>query len=231
MDEAFKQPSGEPEPPSKTVGRTWADVTIGATYIIFTIAALCAVGFILYIILGQIPQWFLIAVFVSFFSVPFITERIKADCDEYIVSHDPFNLTILSVGKKANLKVEGVPTLFSSDSGYIRKMVTHFDRSNMTATASSFAGFSQIDQVRDMATLQRLHDKLMALLKEDRLTAQTLGVEVEYQSREIVDWALKTIYGAIIPTEISEAFEDSKADKTTSESSILEALGVDEDGS
>jgi len=122
-----------------------------------------------------------------------------------------------------------VPTLFSSDSGYIRKMVTHFDRDTMTAKASNFGGFSQIDQVRDMSTLQRLHDKLMALLKEDRLTAQTLGVEVEYQSREIVDWALKTIYGAIIPTEISEAFGLDDEPKGETESDILEALGVDDE--
>lgn len=215
---------------SQVVGRTWADVTIGASYILFTIAALMAAGGLLYLFLGNIPQWFIISVVVSFGSIPFITERIKADCEEYIVSHDPFNLTILSVGKKAALNVEGVPTLFSSDSGYIRKMVTHFDRDTLTVKASNFGDFSQIDQVRDMTTLQRLHDKLMALLKEDRLTAQTLGIEVEYQSREIVDWALKTIYGSIIPNEVSEAFgiESDKA-PDLEESDILEALGVDDE--
>jgi hypothetical protein len=41
---------------------------------------------------------------------------------------------------------------------------------------------------------------------ESRVSAQTVGIEVEKQSIEIVDWALKTIYGAIIPTEVSEAF-------------------------
>ena len=218
------------ESSSPVIGRTWADVTIGAGYIFFTVAALVAAGVLLYLFLGTIPQWFIISVVVSFGSIPFITERVKADCEEYIVSHDPFNLTILSVGRKANLQVEGVPTLFSSDSGYIRKMVTDFDRDSLTVKASNFGDFSQIDQVRDMTTLQRLHDKLMALLKEDRLTAQTLGVEVEYQSREIVDWALKTIYGAIIPHEVSEAFE-SKSEtesETETESGILEALGVDE---
>ena len=215
---------------SAVVGRTWADLTIGATYVLFTVAALSGAGALLYLFLGNIPQWFIISVIVSFGSIPFISDRIRADCEEYIVSHDPFNLTILSVGKKANLQVEGVPTLFSSDSGYIRKMVTHFNPDTLTVKASNFGDFSQIDQVRDMTTLQRLHDKLMALLKEDRLTAQTLGVEVEYQSREIVDWALKTIYGAIIPHEVSEAFE-SKTEtetETETESAILEALGVDE---
>jgi hypothetical protein len=47
---------------------------------------------------------------------------------------------------------------------------------------------------------------LQSTLKESRISAQTVGVEVEKQSIEIVDWALKTIYGAIIPTEVSESF-------------------------
>ena len=216
----------------RTVGRTWADVTIGASYIIFTLAALAGAAALLYLFLGSVPQWFMIAVLVSLGSVPFISAHIRGDMEQFIISHDPFNLTILSVGRKADLKVEGTPTLFYSDSGYMRKMVTHFDRKTMTAKASGFGDFSQIDQIRDLTTLQRLHDKLLALLKEDRLTAQTLGVEVEYQSREIVDWALKTIYGAIIPTEISEAFgiksEGETETETETESAILEALGVDE---
>ena len=49
-------------------------------------------------------------------------------------------------------------------------------------------------------------EMLQSTLKESRISAQTVGVEVEKQSIEIVDWALKTIYGAIIPTEISESF-------------------------
>jgi len=221
----------EPIAPSRTVGRTWADVTIGATYIIFSLAVMAAVAGVMYMVLGEIPQWFILSLFISLGSIPFISERIRADMEQYIVSHDPFNLTILAVGRKADLKVEGVPTLFSSDSGYIRKMITHFDRDTMTVKASSFGDFSQIDQIRDLTTLQRLHDKLLDLLKADRLTAQTLGIEVEYQSREIVDWALKTIYGAIIPTEISEAFgiEDESKSESESESEILDSLGVETD--
>ena len=43
-------------------------------------------------------------------------------------------------------------------------------------------------------------------MRETRITKQTVGVEVEKKSAEIVDWSLQMIYGAIIPTEISEAF-------------------------
>ena len=57
-----------------------------------------------------------------------------------------------------------------------------------------------------MNTLQNLSILLEENLRESRMNAQTVGVEVEKQSRVIVDWALKTIYGSIIPNEISEVF-------------------------
>jgi hypothetical protein len=63
-----------------------------------------------------------------------------------------------------------------------------------------------IDQVRDLETLDKLTNMLESTLKESRISAQTVGIEVEKQSIEIVDWALRTIYGSIIPTEISESF-------------------------
>ena len=66
--------------------------------------------------------------------------------------------------------------------------------------------FTQLDQMRDLSTLQRMTETLEQTLRESRVSSQEVGVEVEKRSIEIVDWALKTIYGAIVPTEISEAF-------------------------
>ena len=85
-------------------------------------------------------------------------------------------------------------------------MLSSINVENKTAIGSEFANHTQIDQVRDLTTLQRMVDMLQSTLKESRISSQTVGVEVEKQSIQIVDWALKTIYGAIIPTEISEAF-------------------------
>ena len=73
-----------------------------------------------------------------------------------------------------------------------------------------------------------LTEMLENTLKESRISAQTVGVEVEKQSIEIVDWALKTIYGSIIPTEISQSFgidEESKdLDVELETDSIIEDL-------
>ena len=60
--------------------------------------------------------------------------------------------------------------------------------------------------MRDLTTLDRVIETLEETLKENRISSQEVGIEVEKQSIEIVDWALKTIYGAIVPTEISKAF-------------------------
>ena len=64
-------------------------------------------------------------------------------------------------------------------------------------------------------------------LKESRISSQTVGIEVEKQSIEIVEWALKTIYGSIIPTEISESFglDEKEADLDVK----LETDGILED--
>ena len=98
----------------------------------------------------------------------------------------------------------------------------------MKAKGSAFGSLTPIDQVRDLTTLQKLTDMLEKTLKESRISAQTIGIEVEKQSIEIVDWALKTIYGSIIPTEISESFgideKDGELDVELATDSILEDL-------
>jgi hypothetical protein len=91
--------------------------------------------------------------------------------------------------------------------------LTDLDKETMEGKGSAFGSLTPIDQVRDLTTLSKLTQMLEETLKESRISAQTVGIEVEKQSIEIVDWALKTIYGSIIPTEISESFgleEESK---------------------
>ena len=59
-------------------------------------------------------------------------------------------------------------------------------------------------------------------LKESRISAQTVGIEVEKQSIEIVDWALRTIYGSMIPNEISESFGLESEDKSLDPGEVFE---------
>jgi uncharacterized alkaline shock family protein YloU len=85
--------------------------------------------------------------------------------------------------------------------------------------------------VRDLNTLENLAKLLEDTLRESRMSAQTVGIEVEKQSKVIVDWALKTIYGSIIPTEISEIFgvEDDKKDPEFEHKKLEELAGEVDD--
>lgn len=187
-------------------GRTWADVFIGATYLTGGALFIIAMGIVVYFLSGKIPGWFYIAIFSSVIFVPFMMERAKDDSNLILVSDGPHRLTEYRIGNRVGLEIEGNGVLFQSNTGVIRQVLTSIDVENKTAIGSEFANATQIDQVRDLTTLQKMVEMLQATLKESRISAQTVGVEVEKQSIEIVDWALKTIYGAIIPTEVSEAF-------------------------
>ena len=187
-------------------GRTWADVFVGATYITGGGLFLLAMAVGIYFLVGEVPVWFFIAMLTSLIFVPFMIERAKDDASLILVTDGPHRLTEYRVGNRVGLDIEGNSVLFQSNSGVLRQVLSSIDVENKTAVGSEFANATQIDQVRDLTTLQKMVEMLQATLKESRISAQTVGVEVEKQSIEIVDWALKTIYGAIIPTEVSEAF-------------------------
>jgi len=214
------------ESPGSNKGRTWADVFVGASYLTAGIIFLIGIAVAIYFILGEVPDWFFLSVFASALFVPFLMERAKDGSELYLVSDEPFKLTEYRIGKKVGLDIDGVGTRFQSKSGVQRIMLNDLDIDSKNASASTFSGYTQIDQVRDITTLSRMTDMLEKTLQESRISAQTVGVEVEKQSIEIVDWALRTIYGSIIPTEVSEAFgideEKESLDVSLTDEEILE---------
>jgi hypothetical protein len=187
-------------------GRTWADVFVGASYLTAGIIFLVGMAVAIYFIVGEIPDWFFLSILASLLFIPFLMERAKDGSELFIVSDDPFKLTEYRVGRRVGLEIQGNGVLFQSNSGIYRTFLTELDVDSRIAKGSPFGDLTQIDQVRDMNTLKRAIDSLEENLRESRISSQEVGIAVEKQSIEIVDWALKTIYGAIIPTEISEAF-------------------------
>jgi hypothetical protein len=187
-------------------GRTWADVFVGTTYIATGIVFLIILGVGSYIVLGAIPGWFWISIMGSLIFIPFLNERAKDGTELFLITNEPFKLTEFRIGKNVGLEIEGIGTRFQSESGVSRIILQDLDKDTLKAKGSAFGSLTPIDQIRDLTTLQKLTDMLEKTLKESRISAQTVGIEVEKQSIEIVDWALKTIYGSIIPTEISESF-------------------------
>ena len=187
-------------------GRTWADVFVGASYMTGGALFIGSMAVLVYFLSGSIPGWFYIAILSSLVFIPFMMERAKDDSNLILVSDGPHRLTEYRIGNRVGLEIDGNGVIFQSKSGVVRQVLSSIDVENKRATGSEFANATQIDQVRDLTTLQKMVEMLQSTLKESRISAQTVGVEVEKQSIEIVDWALKTIYGAIIPTEISESF-------------------------
>lgn len=211
-------------------GRTWADVFVNASYIAGGLVFLVLMMIAAYFILGEIPTWFFIAILSSLIFIPFLNERAKDGADLILVADQPFKLTEYRVGRRVGLEIEGNGVLFQSNSGIYRTVLTEFDPKTKTGVGSAFAELTQLDQVRDMTTLQRVIKSFEDQLKEQRISSQEVGIAVEKQSIEIVDWALKTIYGAIIPTEISEAFGIEEEKKTVDVETVLDEMqevGVD----
>ena len=193
--------------------RTWADVFVSTTYMTAGLIFLVILAIGSYFILGKIPGWFWISIFGSFLFIPFLQERAKDGAELFLIADEQFKLTEYRIGKNVGLDIEGIGTRFQSESGVSRIILTELDKETMRGKGSAFGGLTPIDQVRNLTTLQKLTDMLEQTLKETRISAQTVGVEVEKQSIEIVDWALKTIYGSIIPTEISESFGIEEEEK------------------
>lgn len=188
------------------IGRTIWDIAVASSYVIGGGLFVLILGLCLYLYLDRVPTWFFISVFGSLAFIPFLIDRAKEDADLFLVSKGPLNLTEYRIGKRYGLNILGSGVLFSSDSGAYRTVLTDFDENERVGVGSTFGSYTQIDQVRDMNTLNQLTELLEDTLRETRISAQTVGIEVEKQSKVIVDWALKTIYGSIIPSEISEIF-------------------------
>jgi hypothetical protein len=208
--------------------RTWADVFVSASYITTGLIFIAILGVIAYFYFGRIPSWFFISILGSLIFIPFLQERAKDGVDLFLIANEPFKLTEYRIGKNVGLEIEGIGTRFQSETGVSRIILNSLDKETMKAKGSAFGQLTPIDQVRDLQTLDKLTKMLESTLKESRISAQTVGVEVEKQSIEIVDWALKTIYGSIIPTEISESFgiaeEDKSLDVELETDTILEEL-------
>jgi hypothetical protein len=208
--------------------RTWADVFVSTTYMTAGLIFLIVLAVGSYFILGKIPGWFWISIFGSFLFIPFLQERAKDGADLFLITDEPFKLTEYRIGKNVGLEIEGIGTRFQSETGVSRIILNSLDKETMKAEGSAFGSLTPIDQVRDLQTLDKLTKMLESTLKESRISAQTVGVEVEKQSIEIVDWALKTIYGSIIPSEISESFgiqeEEKSLDVELETDTILEDL-------
>ena len=203
MEEEMK--AEEPTSQRRQVGRTWADVLVGSSYVFGGILFISGVFLVAWWFYGQIPQWLFISIAGSLGFVPFLMERARDGSRLFVVLDGPMQLTEYRVGHRVGLDIQGSPVQFSSRSGVPRSLLLDFDEETKSAKGSLLAESSQLDQIRDLSTVQRLSESLESVLQEDRLTMMHVGIEVEKKNREIVDWALRLIMEGSIPSEITDA--------------------------
>ena len=195
----------EPVSQRRQVGRTWADVLVGSSYVFGGIVFISGVFLVAWWFYGQIPQWLLISIAGSLGFIPFLMERARDGSRLFVVLDGPMQLTEYRVGHRVGLDIEGSPVQFSSRSGVPRSLLLDFNEETRSAKGSLLAESSQLDQIRDLTTVQKLSESLESVLQEDRLTMMHVGIEVEKKNREIVDWALRLIMEGSIPSEITDA--------------------------
>ena len=201
----------------KVVGRTWVDLWVSGGYLFVGLVFIILVFIGVYYFYGSIPRWIFISMAMSLAFVPFLFERAKEDSQLFIVCDEPLKMTEYRIGSKVNLDIEGIPARMVSRSGISRFILKQLNPNNLHGVGSPLGEYSQFEQIRTMTTLQSVTNKLEDVLREDRLTSMAMGLEVEKQSKEVVDWALRVIYGASIPTELNEALGID-----------LEGIGIDE---
>ena len=217
-------------PQNQKFGRTVPDLLIHSIYFLVGIGFLSAFAFFSYLLLGSIPMWFWISILMSFIFIPFLSERAKEKANLFVVIDEPFKMSEFRIGKKYGLKIQGKGVKYQSHSGIDRMILSDLDLKNKIGKGFMFSELNQLEQIRDMTTLQRTIQTLEDTLKEQKVSMQTVGIHVEQKSIEIVDWALKTIYGSIIPNEISESFGvdvDSPQIEINEENEILEGESFD----
>lgn len=196
------------EEPPKKYGRTWADVFAQTSYLFAGIAFLLIIGVIIWFVFDRLPQWFFLSIIGSFVFIPFLIERAKEKADLICVMDQPMKFTEYRIGRKYDYELYGNPVHLSSNTGVIRMMLMEFNKLTKQARALPFAELTPLDQMRELNTNLHLSHMFEETLRENRLSKQMVGIEVEKQSSKIVDWALNVLYGSIIPNELEDIYEN-----------------------
>lgn len=201
----------------KQYGRTWADVFAQTSYLIAGLVFLLIVGVVIWFVFDRLPQWFFLSIIGSLVFIPFLIERAKEKADLLCVMDEPMKLTEYRIGRKYDYELYGNPVHLSSNTGVIRMMLMDFNKESRKAQALPFAELTPLDQMRELNTNLMLSKMFEETLRENRLSKQMVGVEVEKQSSKIVDWALNVLYGSIIPTELEDIYDNIDPSKINEE--------------
>ena len=109
------------------------------------------------------------------------------------------------LGRRVPLDIDGEPLILSSPSGAQRVLVTDFNEETLKATGTALEGATVFDLARDLDAFDRLGRAFAEHLRADRLTKETIGIEVERRVSEYSEAWLALLYGTLDPTDEIQA--------------------------
>ena len=188
------------------VGRTWADLVHNALYPVAFIAIVILVLWMdAFAWITQVPVWILGSVGSSILFIPFLWNRAKDEARLVVAVHGGGKLTEYRVGKRYRWNIEGEPLIFTSKSGTQRLIVSDFDPFTGKAVGTQLAGLTQVDQAINLTTFDKLSKEFATHLRSERITKESIGIEVEKQVSSLSDRWLNILYGSLQPTEVEDA--------------------------
>ena len=192
--------------PQPRIGRTWADVFSNTALLVGVLAFLLMAGWFGWFNgLATVPLWVFISVGSTLMFVPFLVQRAKDDAHLVVVVDGPLKMTEFRVGKRYRWAIDGTPLTFTSTSGTKRLLITDFNRETGEGKGSALAEMAQFDLVRDMGVFSRLSESFSQHLAQERITSETVAIEVERRVSEMAQRYLGILYGSMEPTEIESA--------------------------
>ena len=202
------------DPTPERFGRTWADFTWTTGRVgVLLLLLLCAYFFGAFSslgeILGSIPIWVLVAVGMTLVWMPWLV-KISQDATRLVlVAHGGRSVSEWRLGRRVPLHIDGEALTMTSPSGAQRVLVTDFNPETLEASGTALEGATVFDLARDLDAFDRLGRAFAKHLRADRLTRETVGIEVERRVGEYSAAWLALLYGTLDPTdEIQMAMRD-----------------------
>lgn len=196
----------------KIIGRTWADIFANGFFWIFILILIFILGYFgVFKTLTFIPIWFWYSVAMSLIFTPFMFSRAKDDASLVVVLDGDQNLTEYRIGKRYNWEIIGEPLYFTSNSGVKRLLLSKLDTNTGKGEGLEIAGFTQFDLARDLSVFKKLSTAFSEHLRKERLTKESIAVEVEKRVNDISNRYLNILYGSLDPSELENALNISNS--------------------
>tara|TARA_B100000287_G_scaffold71415_1_gene62910 strand:- start:1954 stop:2424 length:471 start_codon:yes stop_codon:yes gene_type:complete len=137
--------------------------------------------------------------------------RAKDDASLVVVLDGDQNLTEYRIGKRYNWEIIGEPLYFTSNSGVKRLLLSKLDTNTGKGEGLEIAGFTQFDLARDLSVFKKLSTAFSEHLRKERLTKESIAVEVEKRVNDISNRYLNILYGSLDPSELENALNISNS--------------------